>query len=341
MAPSATSGNFYSWICPGYNQLLGVVMNRRGSAYLFIFLSMAWVPLWSTEMGVDPPKVHALLQQVGDEVALLRFEMGAPDPNPWDVQITGASPIEVYDQVRTLYEKADQLCFEQTRERGVHAKLSKDIAQSEDVFRLVEAAHQRLLVVKAFLGIREETTPHALDSSRTPSDVFVLVLALNRSLNLLLDHPFTPADVFQQVTSAVNHCAGLLALYPELERLPGEPAYRRGKQPSDVFDLLLSCLHVTRSIGESVGIQFLTIEFHREKQRFVSPGDVYDLATLVLTEIKHLHARVQGARQAHPAFYPGRKLPAHAFQRAGLLQLQLQSLWQAVQADPDNFKAVR
>jgi hypothetical protein len=60
----------------------------------------------------------------------------------------------------------------------------------------------------------------------------------------------------------------------------------------------------------------------------VVPSDVYDLATLVLGEVAYVHALGSDPNPPYPfeGNQPGRKLPAHVWQLASLLELLLQQL---------------
>lgn len=58
----------------------------------------------------------------------------------------------------------------------------------------------------------------------------------------------------------------------------------------------------------------------------ILPSDVYDLASLVLGEVAFLHAITPDANPAPYPFesnQPGRKLPSHVWQLAGVLEAQL------------------
>jgi hypothetical protein len=60
----------------------------------------------------------------------------------------------------------------------------------------------------------------------------------------------------------------------------------------------------------------------------VLPGDVYDLASLVVGELAFLHAITPGALPVH-AFDPawqGHRLPSHVHQQARTLESQLAAL---------------
>jgi hypothetical protein len=60
----------------------------------------------------------------------------------------------------------------------------------------------------------------------------------------------------------------------------------------------------------------------------VLPSDVYDLASLLLGEVAFLHSIAKDAHAPYPfeANAPGRKLPSHVWQLAGVLEQQLTQL---------------
>ena len=48
------------------------------------------------------------------------------------------------------------------------------------------------------------------EREKTPSDVYVLMVDLSRTLNEMIDQRFAPADTFQQVTYAISIASGVL-----------------------------------------------------------------------------------------------------------------------------------
>ena len=66
-----------------------------------------------------------------------------------------------------------------------------------------------------------------------------------------------------------------------------------------------------------------------EWQKSNVPEYLERVAALVSEELGHLHDEVPEARAATRAYYPGRRVPAHVYQRVGLLELILEDLVQA------------
>ena len=67
----------------------------------------------------------------------------------------------------------------------------------------------------------------------------------------------------------------------------------------------------------------------------VTPSDVYDVASLLVSELAYLHARLPNAGAPRSSYNPGDKLPSHVYQRAGMLERQLSELNKWVEGSPD------
>ncbi len=293
--------------------------------WLFMMTPMVWAQPDSGDKP-DSADVHALMNLIHADVERIRFEMGGPLYEPWPLVIREADPREVYFLARTLFLKADRLCFEQTREQGISPGLRSGEIRPGHVYQVIQAAQERIEHVKAGLGILVKNPAGVPDPSKTPSDVFLSILHANRQINLLLEKSFSPSEVYREVTRSVNYTARILALFPDVKRIPEAPAFQGGKQPKDVFAQLLTCFQVVNRIAEQNNIHLLHIEVDELYYPRITPGDVYDLATLLLAEIVHIHSLAVDVGPPKAAFYPGRKFPSQVFQRAGLLERQLQTL---------------
>lgn len=269
------------------------------------------------------------------ELELIRVEMGRPSEARPAISVDNVSPREVLFQARALFRKTDRLCFEQTRERAEVPQLPSGAIESADVLAVVEAAHERLRRVKANLAI--EASPPVASSSpdKTPTDIYRAIVQANRQTNLLLDRPFSPSDVYQEVTRAIAYASRLLAHFPGATRIPSPPDFERGKRPADVYRRLASCFQRLHTVAAISGLEMLTFVDEGLGNETVSPSDVYDVATLVVSELAYFDSRLETGREPREVYFPGRKLPSHAFQRAGILERQLEELTVRVQEQPD------
>ena len=66
-----------------------------------------------------------------------------------------------------------------------------------------------------------------------------------------------------------------------------------------------------------------------------TPSDVYDIVSLLVSELAFLHAALPGAEPPHKSYFPGRKFPSDVYQRVGILEKQLAQLESLVERQPD------
>ena len=288
----------------------------------------------SGSAAVSPAHVYAQLMLLHSEIDQLRFEMGKPKPTPRGIDIANVAPREVFFQMLTLFTKANRLGFEHTREIADEPAPAGDPITPADVIRVVDATLERITHVKTQIGITRSGSPPPLDPSKTPTDVLLATLEASRQLNLLLDQPFSPAEVYEQLTRAIGYTARLRARFPG-DRLPEAPPYVRGKQPTDVARKLIDCLRLIERIAARSDLQMLTLQPMEENLVGVTPSDVYDMATLLVSELAYLWAQLDDVAVPRPAYYPGRRFPSHVYQRAGLLERQLSELAALVDATPN------
>lgn len=287
-----------------------------------------------TTTEITPADVFVRVALVRTELKLIRRKTGQPADDRLEITVTNAAPREVYYQALTLFHKADRLCFEQVRQRTKLPKHPGAAIKPKHVFAVVDAAIQRVRLVKTKLGIIERSHAIPRDVSKQPSDVFLAIVRANQELNLLLEQPFAPGEVFFQVTTAIGYTSRLLAQFPGSLRLPDPPAFEAGRQPPDVYRRLQACLRHIEQIAKRSGVEVLELATTESEIQKATPSDVYDLASLLVSELAHLHAQIDGIRAPYKAYPPGEKSPAHVYQRAGMLKSQLAELETLVKACP-------
>jgi hypothetical protein len=181
-------------------------------------------------------------------------------------------------------------------------------------------------MVKRHLGIEDAVGEEIKPESTTPSEVFNATVAASSEIDNLLEQRTSPSDVFQLVTAAVHTAATLHAALPAGPNLPREPAFEPNRMPSDVYMRMQTCFRMVRSLAAARGLAMLRFELSDERAKQVTPGDVSDMASLVVEELASLHALYPDARTPARAYYPGARFPAHVYQRAGLLEAILRDL---------------
>jgi len=123
--------------------------------------------------------------------------------------------------------------------------------------------------------------------------------------------------------------------------MPNIPAFEHGKQPVDVYILLNECYARVHTILEHSGIEALTLEIPNLDPNGDDPAkirisDVYDLATLLISELAYLHGQLKDTVPLiQPAYDFSVKVPSHVYQRGEVLLRQLAALETRVSVNPD------
>jgi hypothetical protein len=268
------------------------------------------------------------------ELELIRAVMGKPHDTRNVIGVEDVEAREVFFQALTLFRNADHLSFELARQHAPAPSMPSGDIRPVHVHQVVDAALQRVRLVKKTLGIDEQSRPPPRDPDKTPTDVFRSIVSANRQLNLLRDRPFSPSDVFQEVTIAIGYAARLLAHFPGATRIASTPPFEPRKQPADVYRRLVECLGRIRQIAEQSNLKMLTLAISETDRAEATPSDVHDIASLVVSELAYLHAQLPGVLPAREVYYPGRRFPSQVYQRAGILEGQLLELQRLVQHDP-------
>lgn len=285
---------------------------------------------------IDIPNVFVHVSLIHAELELLRFEMGKPKFKQTELVVKDASSREIFFQALTLFRKANRLSFEHTRLRVAEPDIPKNRIKPSQVYAIVDTALKRIHLVKKKLGIIEHVKVMSVDKTKIPSDVFTTIVQANSRLNLLLDQQFSPSDVFQQVTLAVSITSRLLVQFPDAARTPPQaPQFERGKRPVDVYRRLMVCYKLIRQIAMHSGLKMLILEAGESQFETVTPSDVYDIASLIVSELAYLNEQLKEVQSPRKIYNPGRKLLSHVYQRAGILEKQLIDLLKWVEEKPD------
>jgi hypothetical protein len=270
--------------------------------------------------AVLPAHCHARAQRLLAEVTLIRDEMGRGEDGRPAPEITGAQPREVYFEALVAWRKSQRLA----EELGVHAARTAPAApvlrelSPGHVLQLLDAVLATTDAIKQRLAIPETAAEPAIEPARQPSDVLAAVVRVNRELSRALERPFTPSDVYGAVALASTYATRLGAAVDPVE-------LKRRTRPADCYARLESCLEKVNQLIVKAGQQALVA---RGTPKDIVPGDVYDLASLVVGELAFLHSLSATAAPVH-AFEPGAAghvLPAHVDQLARTLEGQLAKL---------------
>lgn len=320
------------------------VQRRRSTLLAMMWVAIAFAPApcfaqgETQKAGVESADVFVRVALVLDELERLRAEMGKPKSDKVLAPIAGAAPHEVYFQALTLFEKADQLCFEQLRRRMPQPITPTGQIEASDVLPVVDSVLGAIVELNQHVGISERPKPPLRDAAHTPTDVLTAIILANRQLNLLVERRFTSRDVFQQITLAVSYGSTLLSSFPDATRLPDEPDFQPQKTPADVYRRLLDCYALLQQIAKDSKVQMLEFRIDEKAPRTldsIAPSDVYDIASLLVSELAYLHSLRGDLPPVKRVFSPGQLFPSHVYQRAGMLESQIEQLAKAAKENPD------
>jgi|GEM_PF-2187998 hypothetical protein len=277
---------------------------------------------------VGAPDVYLVVQRVAAVVDAIRRDMGRGSNFDKKLpRMSGASPGEVFYQAKVLYRKANRLAYERTHKFLRRSFNPPPVIKPRHVRRLVVQALARLNAVQAGAKTSVRAARFERDPNKTPTDVLLLTMRVNRQINSMLEQKFLPRDVYRQISLARSHTHKLLSRFPEVA-LPKLPNYEKEKRPTDVYRRLIRCHDLVGEVSKRYGVS--TLSLHVGEVTDVSPGEVFDIASVVVSvllrtssSVPHKPSRTQPAALAR---YPGPKTPSDVYQHAGLLLAELKQL---------------
>ncbi len=289
---------------------------------------------------ITPADVLARVQLLRDTLEVIRFEMGKPLVTPSDATATNIHSHEAYFQALTLFHKADRLALELTGSTGIPPEpISFSALAPLHIWKMVNMSYLRILAIKEELGLKEIISERPEDSSTSLTETGRAIVQANRQINLLQERHFSPSDVAQQVLLASQYAKRLLARFPQPQVASEAPPLERGKQPADVFLRLVECYASLETIAHQSGIPVLHLDLPAAKSvglsRQLEPSDVYDMATLLVSDLAYLQGQLKKFDPPKSIPYPGRLFPSHVYQQATVLLHQLKALEQLVANDPE------
>ena len=296
---------------------------RHLSLAAVVFLCMSSIV---DAQPIENPDVYALASEVADEIEIIREVMGRPFDDSPRLPASGVSQFEVYFQAQTLFRKSNQLAQEYAgAERVAAPPVPEDELRPSNTHAVVAGALEQIRLVKEALGIDIEV-PGQSRGSASATGVFMTILDANRQMNLLLDVPILPRDVFDQVTLAVLYSAALLAHNGVEDYVPDAAPFDSYKRPADVYRLLLNSADLLSSLADKSGVSVLRLSSRRNIPDDIEPGHVYDLARILVAGLAVLSDTLDAEDVFPELARPEPIFPTQVFARTSVLQQQLEEL---------------
>lgn len=331
--------------------------NQRGRTVLLLSLLLLGSPLpgfaQDSDIQTPPPvsghnvapetittgDVFARVQLIRKELDDLRFEMGKPATSEVGLLVENATPHEVFFQVKTMERKISRLVGELTGtgEDLIDPFSPRDI-QPFHSWKIADHVLHQILLLKAKLGIKGKNSEALTDPETTPTQVFFVIGLANQQLNRLLTHQFMPYDVIEEVTLGIRYVQSLLHRFPAAPNAPVFPDREHGRKPWDVYYRLSKCYADLSDIARLSEVKMLTLATQNLDRPNIQPNDVYDLATLIVSELAYLQGHLPQAELPEMDLPPRPIVPSHVYRQAGGLLFLLKELKKQVQADPGWLK---
>jgi hypothetical protein len=289
----------------------------------FVVMSVGLPGSGLSAQDITPPDVDLLVRTIAQELEVLRWHMGRPAEVRAPIPVEDVAIRENFRQAMTLWQKVNQLGIEVVGGGEAPPIVRPPRGGSygpEHVHAVLGGAMERLQEIREGVGI------------------VGAVGTLEPASELEVDPSATPSDVYQQVQQAVFYASEILAAGGDDNPFPSVPEYQPGLTPSHVYGRLLSVFDRLEQVFIEVDEEMVNWQ---GEAYFVSesltPSDVFDLATLLLSELEHLHAGVQGARVPLQAVHPGQRWPSNVYQQAGVLLEQAARIMALANGNPGIF----
>lgn len=317
-----------------------IVTSRSAAARRLLVVALIACPLLQTAQAgdIEPADVFQNTLIIRGELERIRIALEKPREQRPEIKIRNAQPREVFFQAITLWVKTERLCRE-ARGAGASSLARIQVAPPADVtpaevWTLTLNAIGRISCVKRVLDLDGDVATPPRDDTKTPTDVFRSVVQANRQLNLLLEHPFNPSDVFGIVTLTNDYLTETMdKLSPEWRAdVPEMPARADGKMPIDVYRQLTRCLGVVQRIAAISDLEML--EFEADFDQDIVPSDVFDIASLVLSEVRYFASEV-GVKKRYAFREFGKKVPSDVYQLALWQEALLETFEALAKRDPE------
>lgn len=296
---------------------------------LFLIFSLWSLHGYGLSNGITPSDVYVEVRELENMVESIRFHMGVPAITPLKLDVENAQPHDVFFQALALHQKSSQLLFQVARIRPLDPEVPQGVYRLVDVLMYVQAAYANVDAVKKELGIDDSSGHPKVEAGihkKEPTDVFLAILGLNRILNSLLDRPFSPNEVFMEVTRAIGYASLLLARYPEVQRIPTPDDVPPGRLPEDVFYRQLDLLARIKQLYKLRGLSSIEVSSARVEGNNITPGDVFQITSLVVARLDYLHKFNQISAPPRNPYFPGNVYPTDVYRQSGILLKQLDTL---------------
>ena len=280
--------------------------------------------------GLTPAEVLARVRVIQAELEQIRFEMGKPPFSFKSISVKDAQPRQVLFQATSMFSNTGRLYFEISGRQPptLRSRITKNVRPGH-AWMAANDTYWMLVELRKLLELPTAPVEQPQPPETSPTDVLEAVIETNRMLHALTNSGPTSEEVLHRVMLAEEAVSRLLATFPgAATRTPGR--LQRGKTPADVYVALYNSLETLTKIAAQYDFETIqpgtsAISLSKEERANLSPARVYDLATLVSSELIYLYATQSDDVVTAPEI-THYVLPSHVFQHVEALQRNMTEL---------------
>ncbi len=323
------------------------------AAFIFLLLSQFGAAAPSVTPGVDTHNTQLINQKlitINQRLDVLTLAMGKEVlPRSPISGVVGGTPLELESLARAMYEKINTLQGQLLRQSDlisrksyeqhiIDRKAEYDVANIIRLLTVSESIADKIAArYKLFDEPPTRSCMAAQSCDRGYGEIMVDMLNINRKINHLLLQPYDSSAVYQQIAKATSYWILLMHhKYPIQSAIPRADEFVANKRSVDVFQRLL---RLNESLNQLIKYESgqvlpfsLSAEFAGDSPSDgeltktglvganITPGDVYDLSSIILGRVLYFVARQTDITEAINYPYPGVKFPSHVYRFVSRLE---------------------
>ncbi|MDF1796373.1 MAG: hypothetical protein P1U63_07550 [Coxiellaceae bacterium] len=224
--------------------------------------------------------------------------------------------------------KVDKL-FEEITNKSIQTSLTvpsdAKAINASNLFSLLHDVNDQLSSIMVILKISSTHSRFSADGSKEQVNLYNQLLALNQSINELLEMKTLPADNYQINTLSVYYAGEILSA-KNISAISLKPRSKYlDKTPADVFNLQLKLLGKLNVLGSKLGVKMLSLK-KTPCNLDITPAVIQGVSYIILSEVMHL-AHISGVNTSViKSYYPNKKYPSDVFERGEMLLHQINAM---------------
>lgn len=284
-----------------------VALKCHASTLTFILYLLATVPLYATVTTEKTPNdVYYQVQQLAEDVRVLRRENGITSPWPQVKFEGGREPRHVFQKALEVLEKINNYRLNIAKTGGITVPRfpGRDITPNE-VYSVVLRLRQELAPLVQEKQQKRLTRRKKQNRMYTPSHVYAALsevsFALEETLGL---RGITPSEVYTRSIKIIELVKFLRRSQSNLSNI-SEPDRGQGKLPNHALKSVHALMQKIHRAEQNLWMKPLKLP--KLPRRVITPSDVYDAMGVAMAELQRIQFRLGLEREfAEPPVQKGK-----------------------------------